>query len=67
MKKNDILSSDAAPTRKNSSLNRNIQSFKVLAENILNKAEKKKKPLKLRNSSKKRKPLNLENPQMKKI
>ena len=65
--KNDILSSDTTPTRKNSSLNRNIQSFKVLAENILNKAEKKKKPLKLGNSSKKRKPLNLENPQMKKI
>ena len=47
---------------KNSSLNRNIQSFKVLADNIL------KKPIKLRNSGKKRKPLKLENPpQVKKI
>ena len=65
--KSDILSSDVSPTRKNSSLNRNIQSFKVLAENILNKAENKKKPIKLRNSGKKRKPLKLENPQVKKI
>jgi len=66
--KNEILSSNAPPTRKNSSLNRNIQSFKVLAKNILNKTENKKKSsLKLRNSGIKRKPLKLENSQMKKI
>ena len=50
-------------------MNRNIQSFKVLTKNILNKTENKKKPIKLENSgeNKKRKPLKLENPQVKKI
>ena len=66
--KNEILSSNAPPTRKNSSLNRNIQSFKVLAKNILNKTENKKKAIKLENfaENKKRKPLKLENPHVKK-
>ena len=61
--KSEILSSNASATRKNSKLNRNIQSFKVLAENILNKAENKKKPLKLEYSveNRKRKPVKLEN------
>ena len=61
--KSEILSSNASATRKNSKLNRNIQSFKVLAENILNKAENKKKPLKLENSveNRERKPVKLEN------
>ena len=49
-------------------MNRNIQSFKVLTKNILNKTENKKKSIKLENSgeNKKRKPLKLENPQVKK-
>ena len=61
--KSEILSSNASATRKNSKLNRNIQSFKVLAENILNKAENKKKSLKLENSveNRERKPIKLEN------
>ena len=63
IEKNNILSSSIPLTKKNNKLNKNIQSFKVLAENILNKAENKKKPLKLENSveNRERKPVKLEN------
>ena len=63
IEKNNILSSNIPLTKKNNKLNKNIQSFKVLAENILNKSENKKKPLKLENSveNRERKPVKLEN------
>ena len=63
IEKNNILSSSIPLTKKNNKLNKNIQSFKVLAENILNKSENKKKPLKLENSveNRERKPVKLEN------
>ena len=49
-------------------MNRNIQSFKVLTKDILNKTEKKKKPIKLENSDEnKKKPVKLENFQVKKV
>ena len=62
--KNDILSSTIPITKKNNKLNKNIQSFKVLTENIFNKT--KKKSIKLKKSGIKRKALNLENSQVKK-
>ena len=62
--KNDILSSTIPITKKNNKLNKNIQSFKVLTENIFNKT--KKKPIKLKKSGIKRKALHLENSQVKK-
>ena len=71
IEKSDILSSDIPSTKKNNKLNKNIQSFKVLTKNILNKTENKKKSIKLENSveNKKRKPIKSENlsSQVKKI
>ena len=63
IEKSDILSSNIPLTKKNNKLNKNIQSFKVLTENILNKAGNKKKSIKLENSveNKKRKPIKSEN------
>ena len=54
LEKNDILSSDIQPTKKNIKLNKNLQSFKVLTKNILNQTENSKKP-KLKNSVEKSK------------
>ena len=64
IEKSDILSSNIPLTKKNNKLNKNIQSFKVLTENILNKVGNKKKTIK---SGIKRKSSKLENPQVKKI
>ena len=55
LEKNDILSSDIQPTKKNIKLNKNLQSFKVLTKNILNQTENSKKPIKLKNSVEKSK------------
>ena len=58
LEKNDILSSDIQPTKKNIKLNKNLQSFKVLTKNILNQTENSKKPIKLKVEKSKIKPEN---------